>query len=292
MRRWIALGATVLAACGASLGGAPSDSVASDAKPPDVVRDAPVQDAFGPWSAAQPVPGADLSTTSEDDPTLNSTLTELYFKKPVTGESNDLFVLTRATAQDPWGPAVAVAAVNTTMAEESPRLSYDDKTLYFGRNGDIYMTTRSAVGSPWGTPVAVTSVNDPLLYEKWLSVCDNNVFMVSRETAAGDQDLFQGTLGSGLGTPVAELNSASNEVSTFLSKDCLTVYFASSRGVSTDIYTSTRATVNDPFDPPSLVPPFDTDTFDEEDGWISQDLRTFVYASTALGTKDVYISTR
>ncbi len=281
-----------LAACGASLGGAPSDSVASDANPLDVARDTQMPDALGPWGAAQLVDGADLSTTNEDDCTLNSTLTELYFKKSVAGDSNDIFVLTRATAQDPWGPAVAVAAVNTTVAEESPRLSYDDKILYFGRNGDIYMTTRADVGSPWGVPVAVTSVNDPTKYEKWLAVCDNNVFMVSRATAAGDQDLFQGTLGSGLGTAVAELNTTSNEQSTFLSKDCLTVYFASNRGATTDIYTSTRPTVNDPFDPPSLVPPFDTDTFDEEDGWISQDLHTFVYASDALGTKDVYISTR
>ena len=131
-------------------------------------------------------------------------------------------------------------------------------------------------------------------YEKWLAVCGTNHFMVSRDSgAATGQDLYEGTLGS-VGSVVTELSSASSEISTFLSTDCLTVYFASNRGGQTALYTSTRATMASAWNAPTLVPaPFDTGT-DNEDGWISTDQRIFAFASVRNGatTKDLYISTR
>jgi WD40-like Beta Propeller Repeat len=62
----------------------------------------------------------------------------------------DIWVSTRATAQDPWSaPLNLGSAVNTAANETRPSLSWDGKTLYFGRApgqesgaSDVFVTTR------------------------------------------------------------------------------------------------------------------------------------------------------
>jgi WD40 repeat protein len=249
---------------------------------------------LGPWSTPAPVPGASSAANAEDDVTMSAGGTELYFAVSVAGANKDLYVMTRPTRSDPFGAPTALGNFNTTGNEESPRLSTDDLTIYFGRDGNIYSATRGTVGGTWGAANLVTGSGDTTAYEKWLAVCTGNHFMVSRDsgTATG-QDLYEGTLGQA-GSLVMELSSASSEISTFLSPDCLTVYFASNRSGTTQIYTSTRTAIGSPFAPPSLAgPPFDGGS-DNEDAWISTDQRLFVFASVRNGatTKDVYISTR
>ncbi len=247
---------------------------------------------LGPWSTPAPVPGASTATLNEDDPTLSSTATEMYFA--VVGGAGDkqLYMMTRASTSDPWiTPATKMdATFNTATQQESPRLSPDDLTLYFGRNGDIYSATRGSVGGTWSTPQIVPTISTAA-YEKWLAVCANNHFMVSRANGNNGQDLFEGDLGSA-GTAVASLNSGANEISTFLSPDCLTVYFSSNRSGQTQMYTSTRAAVTDAWPAPTEVDNFGAAT-DNEDAWLSPDTRTFVFATVRGGTtKDIYISTR
>jgi hypothetical protein len=253
--------------------------------------DAPVM--LGAWGTPTAIPGASSATNAEDDLTLSSTATELIYAVQPSGGNKDLYVMTRPTRNDAWGAPTAIANLNTTGTEESPRLSANDLDLYFGRDGDIYKTSRTAVGQPWGTPSVVSGSGNTASYEKWLAVCGTNHFMVSRDNGATGQDLFEGTLGSA-GTLVAELSSANSEISTFLSPDCLTVYFASNRSGQTALYTSTRTSMALPWNAPSPVgTPFDQGT-DNEDGWISTDQRIFAFASVRNGAanKDLYISTR
>jgi hypothetical protein len=61
----------------------------------------------------------------------------------------DIWIATRGDVDDPFSaPANLGSAVNTANNETRPSLSWDAKTLYFGRApfptgpGDIYMTTR------------------------------------------------------------------------------------------------------------------------------------------------------
>ena len=249
--------------------------------------------ALGPWGTPTPVNGASDPTISQDDVTASSTLTELYFHK-LNGTNNyDLYVMTRPTPSDPWGSPQPVPGVNTTLNEESPRLTPDDLTLYFGRSGDIYKITRTMVGGTWSAPQAVPEGDTPMVYEKWMAVCDNGYFMISRANGANGQDLYVGQLGNGPGTLATELNSTSSETSSFLSKDCLTTYFASSRGGQTQLYTATRTDVNSPFTTPALYDVFGTAT-DNEDLWVSNDQHTAFFASIRGGgtLKAVYTSTR
>ena len=81
-----------------------------------------------------------------------------------------------------------------------------------------------------------------------------------------------------------------------MSKDCLTVYFASNRSGETQLYTSTRTAVGQPWAAPTTLdaPLSPADATDTEDPWISIDQRTFLLASIrgAETTKQLYISTR
>jgi hypothetical protein len=71
------------------------------------------------------------------------------------------------------------------------------------------------------------------------------------------------------------------------------MYFASNRSGAQRIYTATRATANATWSPPTLLPDFAAIGLAQEDPWISEDQKTFVFsATTTAGNKDVYITTR
>ncbi|MDB4953387.1 MAG: OmpA family protein [Myxococcales bacterium] len=291
MARRIVL-ALLLAGCNAKLADGPVDGGALDATQQHMIDGGADARVLGMWSTPTPINGASDAVLNEDDVTLSSTQTELYFG--IANATKDLYMMTRATPQAAWGPKQALPFNTTTAAEESPRLSPDDLTLYFGRGGDIYSATRTAVGMPWGAATLVPVISTAN-YEKWLAVCSGGYFMVSRANGANGQDLYQGQLGAGAGTLVTELNSTASEISTFLSNDCLTVYFASNRtaAASTQLYTATRTSVASPWSTPVMVTEFGMSA-DNEDPWMSADQTTFVFASVrpAGGTKDLFISTR
>jgi hypothetical protein len=286
----LGLALLVLGACNAQLHqgqrATPADAVqdSTDAPTPPMI-DAPV--ALGPWGTPQTIQGANSTTLEEDDGTPNQALTELYFGVVNATTAKDLYWMTRASATDPWGPKQVLA--QSTNNDESPRLSQDELTLYYGRNGDIYQMTRATLTSPWGAPSIVPAVNvvGSATYEKWMAVCDNNYYMLIR-----DSDLWEGTLGSAP-TKVDSLSTTGSEIATWLSKDCLTVMFARTpSGGQEDIYMSTRASTTAPWPAATPLTDFNTTTSNEEDPWMSNDMRTFIFASNAAGTKDLYLSSR
>jgi Tol biopolymer transport system component len=71
------------------------------------------------------------------------------------------------------------------------------------------------------------------------------------------------------------------------------MYFASNRSGAQRIYTATRASSTSPWSPPQPLPDFANIGLAQEDPWISEDGKTFVFsATTTAGNKDVYITTR
>jgi Tol biopolymer transport system component len=288
------LTALLLCACKAELdsGAVPADATLPDGGSSVVIRDA-APDAplvLGPWGTAAAIPGASSTTLSEDDATLSSSKLELYFKSNASG-ATDLFVMTRATPTSAWSAPSLLTTLSSSVVEESPRLSPDDKTMYFGRNGDIYMTTRTAVGQPWGAPTPVTALNTGA-YEKWADVCDGGYAIVSRDAGNNNQELYAGTVTGGATTALTLLNSTTQDQGTLLTADCLGLYFQSNRSGTFDIYLATRATTAAAWSAPTALPDFNTTTANEEDPWISTDQRVFVFASDVNGTKDLFIATR
>jgi len=294
-RRWVAAAALLLplGACKAELGDGPADAARSiDGQKMNAIDAAPDGTMpLGPWTTPAKIPGGD-STADEDDCTLSSNELELYFKRNDGGDNN-LYVMTRTSVTGTWSTPTALTILNSTAGEESPRLSSDNLTMYFGRAGDIYKTTRTAITQPWTAPSSVDVLNTANVTEKWAAVCSNGYAIVSRANGTNGQDLYEGTVTAGAPTNLTQLNTTSQEQGTLLTGDCLGLYFQSNRAnAQFDIYLATRATLTAQWSNPTALTDFNTATYNEEDPWIAPNGRTFVFASNASGNKDLYISTR
>ena len=297
-RRWVAAALLPLCACGAQLGDGPADASQNSGdgnqfQTVDAAPDARVM--LGAWGTPAKVNGASDAALDEDDVEISANELELYFKKS-NGTDQDLWVMTRASTSVPFtGPAAQITILNSTAGEESPRLADGDKTIYFGRGGDIYKATRANVNTQnWSAASPVTTLNTANVNEKWAAVCDNGYVIVSRANGANAQDLYEGNVATGAPTLLTQLNTTANEQGTYLTKDCLGLYFQSNRDNNQfDIYMSTRTTTTSAWSNPTVIGTFNTTTLNEEDGWISTSQRTFAFANNATNNqKDIYISTR
>jgi hypothetical protein len=280
-------------ACKAELASGPEgtdpDASVPGADPPTPVDAAPDAAPLGPWTA-QKLLGASSATLSEDDVTLAPSALELVFAVS-TSNGKDLYSMTRPSLTGAWTTPALMSINVATATDETPRFSADALTLYFTSsrtgNQDFYRTRRAAVGAAWGTPELVPGVSTAGI-DKWLAPCAvGNTYL-----AIVDNDVYEGTFGT-QPTRVAALSSAASETGTFLSPDCLTAYFASTRANNKNqLYYATRPAIGGTWSAPALVNSFSAVGGDQEDPWIAGDLRTFAFASDVSGTKDVYLATR
>jgi Tol biopolymer transport system component len=90
--------------------------------------------------------------------------------RPTAGGPRDLYIATRATGADPFGPAVKLGlTINTANDEFAASISADALRLLFSsdRPGglgdyDIWVSSRASLSAPWGAPVNLGSnVNTP-----------------------------------------------------------------------------------------------------------------------------------
>jgi hypothetical protein len=104
---------------------------------------------FGPASAVSELNSAD----NDIQPNVRKDGRELVFSSNHAYENaqgaQDVYVSTRASTDDPWSAPVNLGnAVNTSAGESRPSLSWDARTLLFGRApgpegmSDIYVSTR------------------------------------------------------------------------------------------------------------------------------------------------------
>jgi hypothetical protein len=300
MRRHFGWGlVAVLAGCEARIDGATpllEDAGSVGMGETDGAPDAPL--ALGAWSTPARVTQAATRAT-EDDVTLSSNALEMIFAIAGTN-GKDLYYTSRKSLTDDWTSPMTLAIDTPGASEESPRLSADDLTLYFASdsagNGtlDIYAATRAdTTGPTWSKPAPLTDVNTDGLIEKWFAPCDGGHYVVVQGLATADTDLFEGVRG-GVPMLIPQLSSPSNDTGAFLTRDCLTIFFASNRSGMSAIYTAHRDHIDDPWPAASPVTDFAIPggNGNQEDPWLSPDGHTFAFASDATGTKDVYLSTR
>jgi hypothetical protein len=295
----------LLCACKAEIGGGnPADP---DARPIDGPADASVDavGTFGPWSAPALIPGANTAI-GDDDGTLSNSKLELVFAKAdpaVDAGRKHLYYAVRPSATSmAWSTPVRLSFNIDGTSDETPRFSADDKTLYFGSNRvgttgalDIWQVSHSTPGvaTGFGTPALVPAINSTAT-DKWCVPCNGNHYMMTSGRAPSTtDDIWEGTLGQAptLVTELSSTTTADNGV--LLAKDCLTVYFTSARSGVARIYKSTRSAIGSPWNPPVIVDDFlMTVGGAQSDPWISDDGKTFIFASDASGSLDMYITTR
>ncbi|MBN2128255.1 MAG: PD40 domain-containing protein [Sedimentisphaerales bacterium] len=147
----------------------------------------------------------------------------LYFCSARTaGHGFDLYVSTRATKKDPWGPPEELGAPINTMAAQDylsyPFLSPDGLFLFFSSapfdyqaRGDIYMSTRATVTDTWGKPSRLAALNSTK-HDTCVTFCasDPTIYFVrsdpynpnaSYEPALATFDLWQAAV-----APILDLN--------------------------------------------------------------------------------------
>jgi hypothetical protein len=277
--------------CKAQVEGQRSDGSVEDASIDD---DAAPDAQLGAWGTPTKVTGASDPAIQEDDGTLSYSQLEIVFARQNAADNNrkDLYWASRTTPQGTFGMPIKLDLSGTGTAEETPRFSRDDMTLYFASNRgggslDIYSITRTTAGTPFtglGTTVAGLATGS---LEKWFAPCGNDRYLVILGT-----DVAEGTLPQPP-TVIASLSTAATETGTFITEDCLTAYWASVTSGDNAIYTSTRASTTDPWPAPTMVMDFAALGGEQSDPWISPDQRTFALTSDVAGNQnDIYISTR
>lgn len=103
------------------------------------------RDADGPidqgWSSGTRVTEL-ASPLTESSPDLDETGLVVYFHSDrLTGTSDDIYVATRASPGEPFGPPI-VSDISTALDEGDPTLTADQRTLVFHRRLELQIATR------------------------------------------------------------------------------------------------------------------------------------------------------
>jgi hypothetical protein len=157
---------------------------------------------------------------------------------------HDLWMCTRLSTDDPWGPPVNMGAIiNSSTADISPSVSQDGQVLIFAslRSGglgnlDLWMSTRPAAESDWAKPFNMGPVVNSSAHdcEECLSNDGLALFFCSdRPGGMGSYDVWmttrrsQAVAWSPPVNPGPAINTSSIEGCPSLSPDQKTLYFVS-----------------------------------------------------------------
>lgn len=167
---------------------------------------------------------------------------------------HDLWVSTRSSRTDSWGPPLLEGDLNSTEGDfHATSTSLElDLILSSNRSGgagarDFYSTTRKNQTDPWGIPVALTELN----------------------TTSGEGSAHLGPAGSWF-------------------------FFSSNRpggSGSNDMYWTVRPSLGTSFETPQSLNELNT-SFGDSDPWVSGDLRYLVFTSDRSGRWEIYEASR
>jgi Tol biopolymer transport system component len=173
-----------------------------------------------PWGPPVNLGSVVNSEYDEINPNISADGLSLYFAdvegdtvapRPGGLGATDVWLSTRASLADPWGPPVNVGApVNSGATDGSPEISSDGRLLFFNRwlgDGaffDIWVAARSTPQDPWGTP---QNLGLPINTASWdgnaeLSADGRTLYFISnRNSSDGTTDLWEVSI-----DPVVDLN--------------------------------------------------------------------------------------
>ena len=230
------------------------------------------------------------------------------------GGTFDMYVATRASAQDEWGPVVNLGpTLNSAAWEHTLNLAPDGLSLYFssdrlGGSGqmDMWVATRPDTGSPWGTPVNLGPTMNSSAWD--LSARESAdgltlLFHSMRSGGLGGHDIWMSTRAAksdSWGVPVnlgATVNSSASDGEAVLTANGLALVFSSDRagGIGgDDLWVTTRRTVSAPWGPPINLGRSVNTSATEWLGSVSADGATLYFASdrpVAWGPCSIYQTT-
>lgn len=230
----------------------------------------------------EPKPVAELNTAApEGGARLSPDQLTVYFHRR---ESTlfELFVATRASVDDPFGPAVPIRELAGTGDAFSPSVTADGLTIYFDRNNKIWQATRSSPSSPFGQP---TMLDFDVVWDDYLQrspyVTSNAIlFMDVSPNAAGSDHVARALrVADGSFTSGRWLDEdfrgggpgLSGARAPIESDDGLRMFFHGDPFGPGGIMTSTRSALGGPLQGVAPVDELNTTAGWEEPTWLSPD---------------------
>ena len=280
---------------------------------------------FSDWAPAQKIDEVSNNSPELNTPSLDGCPIQAPDGLSIYMASNrpgglgglDIWVARRTSTDAPFGaPENMGAPINSSFDDFCPTPLRGNGLLFVSRRataescgmGDIYFSRRNPAHG-WTEPTHFACAPDgpnSALDEQGPSYVDSGgrqLLFFSSGTAAIPADIFmsQGNVDSGFGpaSPVVELNSAGNDLQPNVRKDGLEVVFSSNFAYpgalgGQDIYTSTRASITDPWSPPLNLGTAVNTAAAETRPSLSWDARTLLFgrAPGPEGMADIYITTR
>ncbi len=257
--------------------------------------------------------GPTINSSSGEGPgCLSSDGLELYimsYNRPGGYGDWDIWVAKRNTIDGDWGTPVNLGPeVNTERQDACPCISSDGLSLFFQTDRlagssitDLYVTRRETIDGDWGTPVNLgppvnTSGRE---HAPWISADGLDLYFSSynRPGGRGAADIWvssRETLDDPWGEPVnlgPVVNVTADENFPFVSTGGLSLFFSEDYGGpyrpgglgDIDIWLTTRASVNDPWETPRNLGPIVNSASVDAGPLVSPDGNMLYFASERPG---------
>ena len=251
--------------------------------------------------------GQTLNTSSRDEePGISSDGLSIYFcsQRPGGLGGYDMYITTRATVQDEWGPPVNLGpTINSSSDDFSEDISADGLELYFGSNRpgssnyDIWVAKRATTQDDWTTPINLGSNINSSSWEGCPSISDDGLelyFWSDRTDGVGGYDIWvsrRDTIQDEWGPAMnvsSPINSSSTELCMDVTSDGLMLIFVSARqgsygGDIGDLWMSRRSAIGENWGTPINLGPEVNTSGDENGPCISSDGSMLYYSSNRPG---------
>ena len=169
---------------------------------------------FDSWATPMNLGPTVNSPYRDAAPSISADNLNLYFlsDRPGGFGSNDIYMSSRATMNEPWGEPVNLGpVVNSSASDDHPSVSSDGLLLFFGSerpgghgSADIWVTMRKTRNDPWKEPVNLGSTVNSTTGESAANIsADGSLlyFGSNRAGGYGDLDLYQTPI-----IPIVDLN--------------------------------------------------------------------------------------
>lgn len=281
-----------------------------------------MMDDLGGWSTATRAEAAAGTDAAFNGPSLDgcpfispdSKTFYMASNRPGGYGGIDVWVSTRARAEDPWGaPENLGPTINSSSNDFCPTIARDGKTFFFVSNrpgfcggDDVFASRLRANG--WDAPVNLgcdgaggpnSSGNEAGPFP--LSEPHAGPVLYFSSTRAGTSDIYRSVSHGGAygqAALIAQLSSAAQDGQPNLRRDGLEIFFFSNRtGTlgSNDIYSATRASTADPWSAPVNLGAAVNSDASETRPSLSWDGTTLYFGSNRAGGEgdsDHYVTTR
>jgi len=259
------------------------------------------------------------SASSDYGTCLSADGLEMYFtsERPGGFGSGDIWVSTRQSVNDPWGPPANLGEpVNGPYSESYPSLSSDGLTMYFSDayssvprpgglgGGDIWITTRPTRSDPWTAPVNLGAPINSFNLDMSPTISGDGLTLVftSNNRAGGlaSWDMWMSMRASVQdlwGQPVnlgSTVNSGNWDGECGISWDGLALFYGTGRtGIvgAIDIWMSTRKTLADSWTVGVSLSAVVNSSSNDGTARVSPDMRTLYFCSDrsgGLGSYDLF----